>query len=55
MIDYDDKKEIISFRHYRIILNATKLHKQVKKVLNLNKMPDFSKYNDISEYIKKGL
>ena len=53
MIDYDAKKEVINFRHYRILLQPTKIHKSVKKVLNMNSMPDLSHFNDISEFIKK--
>lgn len=52
LIDYDDKKETITFRHYRIELHYSKINKKVKKVLNLSKIPDLSSFNDISEFIK---
>lgn len=53
LLDYNKKKDIITFRHYRIELHNANINKQVRKIISTSKIPDLSNFDDISEFIKK--
>ena len=46
----DPETEIISLRHYRIVVNPLGISKSIKRVAQ-NKVPSMSQFNDISEYV----
>lgn len=47
-----DSDGILHLRHYAIAVTPTGVSKKVKKLL-LSKIPDLSKFEDISEYVLK--
>uniref|UniRef100_A0A914XC57 Brix domain-containing protein n=1 Tax=Plectus sambesii TaxID=2011161 RepID=A0A914XC57_9BILA len=49
MINYDDETDTIDIRHYTIKTVPSGLSKSTKKLVQ-SKVPDLSKYNDISDY-----
>lgn len=52
MLNYDPETRLIDFRHYAIKVVPTGVSKGVKKLLQ-NKVPNLSKFNDISEFMTK--
>lgn len=50
LINYDSTSKLIDFRHYAVRIVPVGVSKSVKKLLQ-NKVPDLSRYNDVSEFI----
>lgn len=53
VLNYNSEDQTIDFRHYNVRAVPTGLSKPVKKIV-CAKLPDLSKFQDISEYIIKG-
>uniref|UniRef100_A0AC35TU33 Brix domain-containing protein n=1 Tax=Rhabditophanes sp. KR3021 TaxID=114890 RepID=A0AC35TU33_9BILA len=49
LFNYDETTDEVTLRHYAIKVVPTGISKSTKKIVQ-NKIPDLSKYNDISEY-----
>lgn len=49
MFYYNNKKNVIEIRNYYLKHSFTNINKNIKKMLNSNKIPDFSKLNDVGE------
>jgi ribosome biogenesis protein SSF1/2 len=41
----------IEFRHYGLSARQRAIHRQIKKIVNKNSIPNLSKYNDIADFI----
>ncbi|KAG0717701.1 Suppressor of SWI4 1 [Chionoecetes opilio] len=52
LIHYDDEEGLFDFRHYAIRVVPVGLSKAVKK-FNKRKLPDLSKFSDVSEFMTK--
>ncbi|XP_059475797.1 protein Peter pan [Neocloeon triangulifer] len=52
LLNYDPETKLIDFRHYAIRAVPVGLNRGVKKLVQ-SKVPDLSKFNDISEYIDR--
>ncbi|KAK3915446.1 Suppressor of SWI4 1-like protein [Frankliniella fusca] len=52
LLNYDPETRMIDFRHYAIKVVPAGVSKGVKKLLQ-NKVPNLSKFNDISEFMTK--
>ncbi|KAI6225657.1 Brix domain-containing protein [Aphelenchoides besseyi] len=50
LVNFDAEKELIDFRHYSIKTVPSDLSKSTKKIVQ-SKIPDLSKYKDISEFL----
>ncbi|XP_033729367.1 suppressor of SWI4 1 homolog [Pecten maximus] len=53
ILSYDPETKLIEFRHYNIKVVPVGMTKGVKKLIK-STVPDMSKFEDISEYIKQG-
>lgn len=49
MFYYNSKKNVIEVRNYYLKHSFTNINKNIKKMLNSNKIPDFSTLNDVGE------
>jgi len=52
LINYDPETELYDFRHYSIRVVPVGVSKAVKKFMG-NKLPDLSRFNDVSEFMTK--
>jgi len=52
LLNYDPDTKLIDFRHYAIRAVPVGLNRGVKKLVQ-SKIPDLSKYDDISEFINR--
>jgi ribosome biogenesis protein SSF1/2 len=50
LLHYDPDTQLISMRHYEITARPVGMSKAVKQIIT-SKIPDLSKYNDISDFI----
>ncbi|OWF46469.1 suppressor of SWI4 1 homolog [Mizuhopecten yessoensis] len=53
LLSYDPETQLIEFRHYNIKVVPVGMTRAVKKLIKTT-VPDMSKFEDISEYIKQG-
>ncbi|XP_069124402.1 suppressor of SWI4 1 homolog [Argopecten irradians] len=53
LLSYDAETKLIEFRHYNIKIVPVGMTRGVKKLIK-STVPDMSKFDDISEYIKQG-
>ncbi|XP_060074843.1 suppressor of SWI4 1 homolog [Ylistrum balloti] len=53
LLSYDPETKLIEFRHYNIKVVPVGMTRGVKKLIKTT-VPDMSKFEDISEYIKQG-
>ena len=49
MFYYNNKKNVVEVRNYYLKHSFTNINKNIKKMLNSNKIPDFSTMNDVGE------
>ena len=49
MFYYNEKKNVVEIRNYYIKKGYTNVNPNIKKMLNSNKIPDFSSLNDVGE------
>lgn len=49
-MDFNSQKDVVYLRHYHIQSTPNNINKNLKKVIKSNKVPDLSKYDDVSEY-----
>lgn len=47
----DGEEEAIEFRHYGVSSRQRDVNKVIKRVVNSKKIPNLSRYNDISDYL----
>lgn len=47
----DESGDFIEFRHYGISARQRAINKSIKRLVNHNKVPNLSRYNDIADYI----
>lgn len=52
MLNYDPETQLVDFRHYAIKAVPVGLSRSVKKIVQ-SKIPNLSKYEDISEFLTK--
>lgn len=52
LMNYSAEEDVIEFRHYHISASPVGVNRAVKKLLK--KVPDLSKYSDISEFLTNG-
>jgi ribosome biogenesis protein SSF1/2 len=50
-MNYDRNTKRIELRHYLIQMTPVGLSKSVKRLLTASKVPDFSRYTDIADYV----
>lgn len=54
LVHFDEKKGSIEIRNYYIRRNYSGINKNIKKIVNSNKLPDFSKMEDVADlFVKK--
>lgn len=51
LMNYDRNTKRIELRHYLIQMTPVGLSKSVKRLLTASKVPDFSRYTDIADYV----
>lgn len=47
----ENGEEVIEFRHYAISARQRAVNKAIKRVINSNKVPDMSRFNDLADYV----
>lgn len=52
LIDYNEKLDIIEFRHFYIKQNYTGINNKIKKMVNNNRIPNLGSCKDIADYFK---
>lgn len=53
LFHYNAEKNVIEVRNYYVKHSFTNLNNNIKKILNSNKIPDFSSMNDVSDLFVK--
>jgi len=51
LFDYDTETDRINLRHYRIKASPVGINRNIKRVIKAKKLPNLSKYKDISQYV----
>ena len=53
LLNYDKETRCIDIRHYSVSAQPTGVSRNVRKLVQRKKLPDLSKFSDVSEFVTK--